>query len=251
MEINKELNNEFIYQTFEESEDSRNLTSYYQLMAKEYAKVENAIAVLSNLKERKSYMYFGGMTDQFNFHHEGKEQIINSIWEKEIFSLIHTDDLKKRHLQELFFLNFLKGIPSQDRQDYYMTSILRFCNKKGDFVPVCHRIFYVAYQHNGSVWLALCLYNFAVISNTDCFIVNSRTGERIKIEDQHCDNLISEREQEILKLIDRGKKSQEIANLLSISIHTVSRHRQNILEKLQAENSIEACQIAKQLRIIE
>ena len=35
--------------------------------------------------------------------------------------------------------------------------------------------------------------------------------------------------------------SKEIAILLSISIHTVNRHRQNILSKLKADTSIEAC----------
>ena len=34
-------------------------------------------------------------------------------------------------------------------------------------------------------------------------------------------------------------------NTLSISIHTVNRHRQNILSKLCASNSVEACRIAK------
>ena len=35
--------------------------------------------------------------------------------------------------------------------------------------------------------------------------------------------------------------SKDIAQTLSISINTVNRHRQNILEKLQVNNSIEAC----------
>ena len=38
--------------------------------------------------------------------------------------------------------------------------------------------------------------------------------------------------------------------MLSISIHTVSRHRQEILGKLQVKNSIEACRLAKNLRLL-
>jgi DNA-binding NarL/FixJ family response regulator len=65
-----------------------------------------------------------------------------------------------------------------------------------------------------------------------------------------CDDILSNREVEILRLIEKGLKSKEIASELFISINTVNRHRQNILKKLQASNSIEACRIAKSLKII-
>lgn len=55
---------------------------------------------------------------------------------------------------------------------------------------------------------------------------------------------------EILQLINKGKMSKDIAQTLSISINTVNRHRQNILEKLQVNNSIEACRIAKELHLL-
>ncbi len=44
--------------------------------------------------------------------------------------------------------------------------------------------------------------------------------------------------------------SKEIAAALSISVNTVSRHRQEILGKLQVKNSIEACRVARELRLI-
>lgn len=44
--------------------------------------------------------------------------------------------------------------------------------------------------------------------------------------------------------------SKDIARILSISINTVNRHRQNILEKLQVSNSIEACRVAKELKLL-
>ncbi|MCG4719976.1 response regulator transcription factor, partial [Bacteroides intestinalis] len=50
--------------------------------------------------------------------------------------------------------------------------------------------------------------------------------------------------------INKGKMSKDIAQTLSISINTVNRHRQNILEKLQVNNSIEACRIAKELHLL-
>ena len=38
--------------------------------------------------------------------------------------------------------------------------------------------------------------------------------------------------------------------MLAISPNTVSRHRQEILGKLQVKNSIEACRIARDLELI-
>ncbi|WP_211340184.1 response regulator transcription factor [Solirubrobacter pauli] len=43
---------------------------------------------------------------------------------------------------------------------------------------------------------------------------------------------LSPREGEVVKLIAEGHTSREIADILSISVNTVERHRQNVLEKL-------------------
>lgn len=50
---------------------------------------------------------------------------------------------------------------------------------------------------------------------------------------------LSQREQEILKLIARGKTSENISEALSISHLTVKTHRRNMIRKLQAKNSSE------------
>jgi DNA-binding NarL/FixJ family response regulator len=44
------------------------------------------------------------------------------------------------------------------------------------------------------------------------------------------------REREVLKLLAEGKKTQEIAEVLFISVNTVRRHRYNIMEKLNINN---------------
>ena len=53
-----------------------------------------------------------------------------------------------------------------------------------------------------------------------------------------------------METINNGLMSKEIAAELFISVNTVNRHRQNILMKLQATNSVEACRIAKSLNLI-
>ena len=50
---------------------------------------------------------------------------------------------------------------------------------------------------------------------------------------------ISEREKEILQLLDKGKSSQEISDILFISMHTVSTHRRNMIRKMEATSTID------------
>lgn len=47
---------------------------------------------------------------------------------------------------------------------------------------------------------------------------------------------LTRREREILKLLAEGKKSQEIADILFVSIHTVRVHRYNLMKKLKIKS---------------
>lgn len=51
---------------------------------------------------------------------------------------------------------------------------------------------------------------------------------------------LTEREEEILRLIARGARDREIADELFISESTVKKHVQNVLRKLHARNRVEA-----------
>lgn len=55
---------------------------------------------------------------------------------------------------------------------------------------------------------------------------------------------LTHREQEVLSLVAAGKTDQEIADALTISIHTVKSHMRNILAKLQLGHRHEAAQFA-------
>lgn len=80
--------------------------------------------------------------------------------------------------------------------------------------------------------------------------MNSLTGISEELTSKGDAAILSNREKQVLKLIESGMTSARIADILSISRHTVSRHRQEILNKLQVKNSIEACRIAKSMKII-
>ncbi len=249
MNVVSTLNEKLLSQSFGEEQNESALLKDYQHIAYTYSRLENSIAVLSDLKSDRSYVYNGGTAEGLGIAKKDSTKEINSIWEEDIFGRIHPDDLMGKHLLELQFFHLLKNMPAEKRTDYYVTSKMRMQNKMGEYIAVHHRMFYVCSCPLGNFWLSLCLYNYSYEKNKlDAFegmIVNSVTGDIIKSEKEGCNNILSVREKEILSLIEKGKMSKEIAELLSISKNTVDRHRQNILEKLRVKNSIEACRVAK------
>jgi DNA-binding NarL/FixJ family response regulator len=65
------------------------------------------------------------------------------------------------------------------------------------------------------------------------------------------DKVITDREEEILKLVAEGHTSQEIADLLVISVKTVERHRANLLQKLGLKDRLELTRYAIRVGLIE
>ena len=98
--------------------------------------------MLSDLRTGSSYIYYGGFSRTLGIDKSGKEDELSSIWEEEIFRLIHPDDLSAKHLQELRFYHFMKRRPKKERTDHYLASKLRMKNAAGDYIPVLHRMFY-------------------------------------------------------------------------------------------------------------
>lgn len=61
---------------------------------------------------------------------------------------------------------------------------------------------------------------------------------------------LSERELDILRLIQRGKSNQEIGEAVFLSLHTVKWHNQNIFDKLQVKRRTEAVARALELKLL-
>jgi DNA-binding CsgD family transcriptional regulator len=84
-------------------------------------------------------------------------------------------------------------------------------------------------------------------------LMNVITGEEITpmqekpVERIH---ILSSREVEILRLIEKGYTSSDISQRLNIRLNTVNTHRQHILKKLKAKTSFEAIKSAMAKGII-
>lgn len=216
--------------------------------AKNISQIENVTVVVSDMRCGISRIFpgkFGIVLGVSNYVEE------NSIWEKAILNLMTEKQREEKYLAELRFFNFLRHVPRHARPDYYLVSRLRMKAATGDTIDVIHRMYYIYADDSETVTHALCLYGrptFDFIGKNR--IVNSFTGISEELTASGDSSILSRREKQVLTLIDSGKRSYEIADILSISKNTVSRHRQQILAKLQVKNSMEACRIAKTMKII-
>jgi DNA-binding NarL/FixJ family response regulator len=65
------------------------------------------------------------------------------------------------------------------------------------------------------------------------------------------DDLLTPREHDVVQLIAEGRTTDEIAATLTISPHTVERHRSNVLEKLGLRNRVELARYAIRRGLVE
>ena len=77
------------------------------------------------------------------------------------------------------------------------------------------------------------------------YLDRMRRGERVP------ETVLTEREDEVIKLIAEGSSSKEIAQALTISIKTVERHRANILAKLGMRDRTQLTRYAIRAGLIE
>ena len=245
----------FSFESIDSPEKRKEALNEAIAMMEAYVKLDNSVAVLSDLASNKSYIFAGNFGRFFDIHTSGFTTI-DSIWEEDIYNRIHPDDLFQRNLLELEFFNFLKTISSEERLNYATKCRIRTLNAKKEYQYILHRSFYMKNSSEGGLWLAVCLYNYLLektvgVHGIEGKIINTKTGEIFYVDTfENCVDLLTLREKEILVLIGKGIISKEIAANLNISINTVNRHRQNILEKLNVSNSIEAVRTAEALNLL-
>lgn len=244
---NTELDDMFFGQFCSIDDQNEGSLGHYLGIAAMYARMESCISVLSDLRERKSYIFYGFLGDDLGIAREGTHHQLDTIWEDEILCRISDQDLSRKQEEEMKFFSFVKK-KQDDGCRFYMKSFFPMMNSAGVNVPVTHRIFY--FHCENTIRYTLCLYNASSSYLEESTIVDSRNGEEIPMCRIDSSKMISEREKEVLTLISKGLSSKQIADRLGISVHTVSRHRQNIISSMNVRNCSQACQLAHQMGLI-
>ena len=160
-------------------------------------------------------------------------------------SRFHPDDSAQLERLQVELGKFIYSLPIEERNDYCNIYSFRVLNARKQYVRVTSRQQVLEQSRNGKAWLILG--NMEIAPNqkesdqVECTVLNLKNGEMFTPAlPSPAPISLTQRELEILQLIQRGFLSKEIAHKLCISIHTVNIHRQNLLHKLGVQNSIEA-----------
>lgn len=241
----EELNRQLLDHDFNCNEGFIERYHATKTVAAHYCVAENAVAVLSNMPLKTSYICYGHLGEKLGLG-KGIEEV-DSIWEEKLMERIHQDDVAEKIAWELQFLSFMNQLRTNEKTDYYLQHFLRMRDSEGVFHTIRHRIFYLDYDTEQNVQLSLCLYTAAEQNMGVTGIIHSLDDTLVSNTSFTMQGLLSAREREILEQISCGKASKQIADALHISIHTVNNHRQNIMHKLHCQNTAEALVVASKL----
>jgi len=163
-------------------------------------------------------------------------------------SLIHPDDQSVFLNHEATAIDFAKSLPNDKLPKYKMSYDYRLKTASGKYIRILQQVVSLNYDENNNL-----LYTFGVHtdishlkkSNNSILSFIGLDGEPSYIDVQPKEiykasgELFTPREKEVLLHILKGEQSQEIADKLFISKHTVNTHRKNILAKTDTRNIVE------------
>lgn len=247
MDLKKVLTKNLAGQGLRNTGVDLSLLKYYKQYAKTYAHIHNGIVVLSDLTANWSYTYMGAIAERLHINSANRKLETNSIWEDFLFERVHPEDLAIKHRLELQFLDLVKQTKAQKRCRYQANSTLRIEGKDGQNLLLLHQIIYLETPGDQFPQLALCCYTLLpdqedarAIKN---YIFNQVSGEVYPLRQLVVKDIMTVREKEVLRCVRAGMISKDIAKKLGLSVYTVNRHRQNILQKLRVRNSHEAIEL--------
>lgn len=254
--LKAELEEAFSTQVFDLTRLSTETVEECRCLIRSLIGINHGCVVLSDLAAKRSYFSIGSFGEFLGLDPEDMSQeVIASLDEDCIYHRMHPEDLVDKRMLELKFFCFLRKQPNEKRLMYHSTCRIRIANQKGEYKYITNQTQILRNSPCGNMWLALCQYDLSPDQSQQlgisCRITNMETGEisPVSLVKERA-SILSVREKEILLLIKEGFISKEISNKLSISIHTVNRHRQNILQKLSVDNSLEAVRTADLMKIL-
>jgi DNA-binding CsgD family transcriptional regulator len=152
-------------------------------------------------------------------------------------------------------LKLFKELSNDEKLNHKVLYEFRMLNSSGKYVRVIDQYQILELDATGQIWLMMSTIDLSpnqdIESSVKCQIFNFRTGKLISSSVDNRPSLeLTKRELEILTLVKKGLLSKEISDKLFISVHTVNTHRQRLLEKLGANNTIEAIIFATKYGLI-
>lgn len=171
-----------------------------------------------------------------------------------VLEIIHPGDIHYGLLVRKKIYSLLSSLSAEEKMKHKMVHEMRVRNIRGEYIRIIEQEQAIKLDKSGNIWLMLSVIDVDASHEseiTKSHFYNFETGEQIFIDlSDTLEEPLTNRELSVLQLMKQGLLSKEIANSLNISINTINTHRQNILLKLKANNSIEAVNIAQRLGLL-
>lgn len=168
--------------------------------------------------------------------------------------IIHPDDIHYGLLVREKIYSVLSGFSPQEKMKHKMIHEMRVKNIRDEYIRIIEQEQAIELDKLGNIWLMLSVIDINASYDseiTKSHLYNFETGEQIFINlSDTLEEPLTIRELEVLQMMKQGLLSKEIADTLKVSINTINSHRQNILHKLKANNSIEAVNFAQRLGLL-
>ena len=171
------------------------------------------------------------------------------------FEATHPDDVQKHTLGRSKMFNIANDLYKVQNGRAFLSINLRIRNSRGEYPDLLFQLYFFYSVPFKTVFL------FQVHTNIETF-KKRKHGYHYYVGDDFSNfrfpdekllqigNPLSDREFEIVRMIESGLSSEEVAEKLFLSVHTVNTHRRNILEKADKETMAELIYDFKERRLL-
>lgn len=169
-------------------------------------------------------------------------------------SRIHPEDLTMLTKNGISLLKYCYKLPAEERKNYKLQNEFRIRDRNDNYIRVIEQHLVLELDKSDNFWLMLSVMDLSPDQNSyngvRSQLINIKNGNICYFSDTPSETPevpLTKRESEVLTMVKEGYLSKEISENLFISVHTVNTHRQRILKKLGANNSLEAIEYAVKL----
>lgn len=143
-------------------------------------------------------------------------------------------------------INYLMGRPKEERELIFLVYFYRARKKNGEVVAIQHQSIPILFDANNIPYVFTNIFtdiSYLGVTNLPmATLINRANGDVFHVSPDSLNlipqqELFSDREKQVIRLLVKGNTSKGIAEALAISYETARTHRKNILKKAGLSNT--------------
>jgi DNA-binding CsgD family transcriptional regulator/PAS domain-containing protein len=238
---------------FEKKELDYSVMNNHEPFLDRLSEVNNSAVTVFDLAKKQHIYASYNFSELFGYDMGEIEKQGNEYFD----SRVHPDDLVMLMKNGIEILELYAQLPVKEKTNYKFVTEYRVLGKEDTYIRVIEQHQSLELDKKGNIWLTLGVIDISPdqgeFDSVKYQMYNYKTGEVFKktLKEEEEKPKLSKRETQVLQLVKDGFLSKEISSKLSISVHTVNTHRQRILQRLGANNSLEAIAYASRFSLVK